>query len=78
MSETVILYRSPMRNGVFHTRECSVVQNRHGTRTVQNRESVEKLGYRECKKCAGTAEKATKDKRRKSLKRMIKDGEVDV
>jgi len=72
----VMVYSSPMRNGVYHTRECATVKHRDGAIKEVDKESIEKLGYLECKKCAKTEKKATKDTWRKSLKQMIEDGDV--
>jgi hypothetical protein len=78
MSEQVIVFTAPNRHGVFHTRECEVVENRDGNRSRQSRESIERLGYTECSKCRMEYLNRSSDNWRKSLKQMIKDGEVET
>jgi methylphosphotriester-DNA--protein-cysteine methyltransferase len=74
----VIVFRAPMRKDVYHTRECPAIANRDGTRKEVPKEYAERMGLRECSRCNKTGGRATKDKWRKSLKRMINDGDIDV
>lgn len=75
MPETVYLTTAQKRSkGAFHTDPfCERAPN---DMTEWDREVAESRGYRECKYCADDL--AQPETRQKSLRKQIKDGEIEV